>query len=166
MKIIVIADTHMPKKVKELPLELINELKNTDQILHLGDWQTMETYLTLKDFASIDGVAGNVDDEEIIDLFGFKKVLLLNGIRFGLVHGHLGKGRSTDVRALNSFTNEQVDVILFGHSHIPILKQVNDVTLFNPGSPTDKRRQDSYSFGVINIAETLSIHHVFFRKDS
>ncbi|MBM7659696.1 putative phosphoesterase [Bacillus mesophilus] len=155
----------MPKKSRELPTELIKELQNTDYTLHLGDWQNMDTYIQFKNFAPIDGVAGNLDDEGIINLFGFKKILEFHGIRIGLVHGHLGKGRSTEARALNSFTDEQVDIILFGHSHIPILKQVNAITLFNPGSPTDKRRQDAFSFGVINIAETLSIHHVFFENN-
>jgi putative phosphoesterase len=164
MKIIVLSDTHMPKKAKDLPRELLRELTGADWILHLGDWQTMDVYLTLKQYAAIDGVAGNVDQIDITSQFGYKKIVTFKGFRFGLVHGHLGKGRSTEERARHAFSNENLDFILFGHSHIPILKQHDDVTLFNPGSPTDKRRQSFYSFGIIKINDSLSINHVFFSK--
>jgi putative phosphoesterase len=162
MKIVVLSDTHMPKKSKELPLEVIQSIENTDHILHLGDWQTLDVYNLLQKYAPLDGVAGNVDGKELSEQLGFKKILSFHGFRFGLVHGHLGKGRTTEDRAFRSFAHDQIDVILFGHSHIPVLKQVNGITLFNPGSPTDKRREPLFSFGVIEISSSLSIQHVYY----
>jgi putative phosphoesterase len=164
MKIIVLSDTHMPKKAKGLPFELTRSLEKADHILHLGDWQTLHVYEELKKYAPIDGVSGNVDGEEIIKHFGYKKTLTFQGYTFGLIHGHQGKGRTTEDRAVRAFDNEAVDVILFGHSHIPIMKKTEKFTLFNPGSPTDKRRQPLYSFGVIEILDTLSFQHIFYKE--
>ncbi|WP_456275811.1 metallophosphoesterase family protein [Bacillus sp. AK128] len=162
MKIIVLSDTHLPKKAKELPAKLIDEIKTANHLLHLGDWQSVDVYLTLKGMIKIDGVAGNVDDVDIVTLLGYQKIVSFNGINIGLVHGHLGKGKNTEERAYNTFSSNKVDLILFGHSHIPIYKIVNGVTLFNPGSPTDKRRHPLYSFGVIHIADgDFSINHLF-----
>ncbi|WP_272495647.1 metallophosphoesterase family protein [Bacillus pinisoli] len=165
MKIIVVSDTHMPKKSKVLPVPLVSALSQADHILHLGDWQSVDLYETLKGFAPVDGVAGNGDPSELIEQFGFCKVVSFQGFRFGLVHGHLGKGKSTEERATRAFLTNSVDVILFGHSHIPINKKKDGIHLFNPGSPTDKRRQPFFSYGVIEIKESLSIRHEYFSKD-
>ncbi len=78
---------------------------------------------------------------------------------------HAGPVR-TESRAADAFRNEQVDIILFGHSHIPLYKKRNGVWLFNPGSPTDKRRQSTYSFGIWTIRDgalEASIH--YYKKD-
>jgi putative phosphoesterase len=165
MKIIVLSDTHMPKKAKGLPNDLKNSLVDADQILHLGDWQTLNVYDELKMYAPVDGVAGNVDGEDIILYLDYKKILTYQGYNFGLIHGHQGRGRTTVERAMNNFENEKVDVILFGHSHIPLLKKEERFTLFNPGSPTDKRCQPKYSYGIIEITNTLHIKHVYFEKN-
>ncbi|MBM6618177.1 metallophosphoesterase family protein [Bacillus suaedaesalsae] len=162
MKVVVLSDTHMPKKAKQLPRILIEHLMKSDYIFHLGDWQTVDLYNELKSYATIIGVAGNVDNNEIVELLGYHKIIEIKGYTFGLVHGHQGKGRTTEERALNTFPNKNVDVILFGHSHIPVLKKVNNSILFNPGSPTDKRRQSHFSFGIIEINETIILQHIFF----
>ncbi|MFZ3589289.1 metallophosphoesterase family protein [Bacillus sp. DJP31] len=164
MRIVVLADTHMPKKAKVLPAELIQNLEESDQILHLGDWQSLDLFDELQKFAPVDGVAGNVDSEDVISRLGYQKILTFNDFRFGLVHGHQGKGPTTEDRARNTFRDEQLDAILFGHSHIPVLKERHNITLFNPGSPTDKRRQSHFSFGIIDLSTTTTIcfQHIFF----
>ena len=73
MKVIVISDTHMPKRAKSLPSRLREELKTADMILHAGDWQTKEVYEELKVYAPIEGVCGNVDGQDLIDRFGYQK---------------------------------------------------------------------------------------------
>jgi putative phosphoesterase len=162
MNIVVLSDTHMPRKAKGLPLELVRSLEKADQILHLGDWQTLEVYNELNIYAPVEDVAGNVDGEDIIERFGYKKTLTFKGYTFGIIHGHQGKGRTTEDRAVNAFAKEDIDVILFGHSHIPLLKKEDSYVLFNPGSPTDKRRQRMYSFGIIEISDRLNIQHIFY----
>ena len=161
MKVIVISDTHMPRMAKSLPPRLKEELRTADLILHAGDWQTKEVYEELKAYAPVDGVCGNVDGQDLIEQFGLTKIISLEGYRIGLIHGH-GKKGTTEQRALDAFSGSEVDLIIFGHSHIPVHKEINGKILFNPGSPTDKRRQSHYSFGIIRIDENLSVEHVFY----
>ncbi|QFK71365.1 metallophosphoesterase family protein [Pradoshia sp. D12] len=163
MKIIVISDTHMPRMAKGLPPRLKEELKTADLILHAGDWQTKDVYDELLSYAPVDGVCGNVDGKDLIDQLGYQKILTLDGYRIGLVHGH-GKKGTTEGRAIEAFSGEELDLIIFGHSHIPVNKDINGTILFNPGSPTDKRRQTEYSFGIIRIEKSLSVEHVFYKN--
>ncbi|MCT2537703.1 metallophosphoesterase [Aquibacillus koreensis] len=161
MKIVVIADTHIPKRAKKLPKRLLEELKDADLIFHVGDWQTTTVLEELSQYAPVEGVAGNVDPVEIHELFGEKKVFDFEHISIGLTHGD-GKSKTTEKRALDHFAFDDVDIIIFGHSHIPVLKVDEGILLFNPGSPTDKRRQAMYSFGVIEIREVVTLKHIFF----
>ncbi|KAA0546596.1 metallophosphoesterase [Bacillus sp. BGMRC 2118] len=163
MRIIVLSDTHMPKKAKCLPETLTKHFINADYIFHLGDWQTVDLYHQLTRYCTVVGVAGNVDNDELIEILGHQKTVEIGGYTFGLVHGHQGKGRTTETRAFNTFSRNELDVLLFGHSHIPVSKKVNNTIVFNPGSPTDKRKQSHFSFGVIEINKTLTLHHIFFR---
>ena len=86
----------------------------------------------------MEGVAGNVDDERIIERLGYKKLVEIEGKRIGMVHGH-GQGGTTPSRK-EGFADTEVDCILFGHSHIPFKEHVQGCR-FNPGSATDKRRR-------------------------
>nr|WP_280640285.1 metallophosphoesterase family protein [Priestia aryabhattai] len=73
------------------------------------------------------------------------------------------KEKTTEKRVLGAFEHQEVDAIIFGHSHIPVHKQIGDMTLFNPGSVTDKRREKQFSFGVLYIQKnTLHFEHVFY----
>ncbi|WP_209123870.1 metallophosphoesterase family protein [Alkalihalobacillus sp. BA299] len=161
MKIIVISDTHMPKKAKKLPARLVEDLQNTDLIIHAGDWQTMDVYEELAQYAKVEGVTGNVDDLEIQQRFGEKLILPIGNYKIGVFHGH-GQKLTTEKRALAAFKEDVVDCIIFGHSHIPVLKKVNDILLFNPGSATDKRRQANFSYGLLRIGKTLAAEHIFY----
>lgn len=161
MKIIVLSDTHIPKKAKKLPSRLIEELSDVDFIIHAGDWQTLETYEELQSYAPVEGVSGNVDSPEVQAKFGLQKILQFGDFKIGLVHGH-GTHLTTEKRVIKTFKDDKLDMIIYGHSHIPILKTVDDMILFNPGSPTDKRRQKHYSFGIITITDSLKAEHIFF----
>ena len=166
MLIGVLSDTHMPKRSVKLPARLIAAFQDVDIILHLGDWVSMDVYHQLRTLAPVEGVAGNNDGPEIVHRFGKRKILSLEGRKFGLVHGHEPLSRlTTPEKAVKSFQGEQVDCILFGHSHQPYHHIENGVLVFNPGSPTDKRREKEYSFGLLHIqGSTLSARHVFYDK--
>ncbi|WP_462409806.1 metallophosphoesterase family protein [Neobacillus sp. Marseille-QA0830] len=163
MKIIVLSDTHMPKRAKELPDRLTKELKEADLIIHAGDWQTLEVYHQLASFGKVAGVYGNVDGEDIQTKFPDKLMIEEKGFKIGVVHGH-GTGKTTEKRALEAFKGEQLDCIIFGHSHIPVHKYDQGILLLNPGSPTDKRRQKQYSFGILHVNDTLQAELIFFDK--
>ncbi|KEO84881.1 metallophosphoesterase family protein [Tumebacillus flagellatus] len=166
MRIGVVSDTHMPKRGKVLPAALREGLQGVDLILHAGDWQTLAVYDMLAEIAPVNGVAGNVDGEELVERFGRKKIISAGNFRIGLVHGD-GKGKTTEQRALAAFAGEEVDVIVFGHSHIPLLKEENGIRLFNPGSATDKRKQPLFSYGLITVEDAgISLEHVFYLDKS
>lgn len=162
MRVIVLSDTHIPKRAKELPSELVQELKQADLIIHAGDWQTIEVLDMLRPYGPIEGVYGNVDSEHIKQQFPDKKLLEIKGFKIGVVHGH-GQKQTTEKRALAAFSEESLDLLIFGHSHIPVKKQIGRMWVFNPGSPTDKRRQRFFSFGILEITDALEINHLYFK---
>ncbi|WP_226642071.1 metallophosphoesterase family protein [Mesobacillus subterraneus] len=161
MKIVVISDTHMPRKSKSLPDKLLADLQDCDYIIHAGDWQTVELYNELKQFGPVIGVTGNVDGPELKSLLKTKDILQVGNFHIGVVHGH-GSGKTTEKRAIESFTADKVDCIVFGHSHFPVNKEVGGIIIFNPGSPTDKRRQKQFSYGILTVGEEIVAKHVFF----
>lgn len=162
MRIVVVSDTHMPHSAKTIPDKLKKALVKADCILHAGDWCTMDVVRAFEAYAPVEGVAGNNDGRDLAERFGLRKRLELGGVRIGIVHGH-GYGGTTESRALQAFRNDQVDVILFGHSHVPLVRREGNVLLFNPGSPTSKRKQPRHSFGVWDIEDgRLRTKHVYF----
>ncbi|WP_280768835.1 metallophosphoesterase family protein [Salipaludibacillus daqingensis] len=160
MKVMVISDTHIPKRAKKLPDRIISDLKKADLIIHAGDWQTLEVYKDLSQYGEVKGVYGNVDNDEIKAHFPKKLILELNGHKIGVVHGH-GRKLTTERRAQEAFKDDHVDCIIFGHSHIPVQKLSNDILLFNPGSATDKRRQSNYSYGILMIKNEIKKQSMF-----
>lgn len=163
MKIVVISDTHMPKKAKRLPERLLLDLENCDYIIHAGDWRSVELYNELKQYGTVIGVTGNVDGPELKGLLKTKEIFRAGEFQIGVVHGH-GTGKTTEKRALEAFADEEVDCIVYGHSHIPVLKEIDGIIVFNPGSPTDKRRQQEFSYGILTVGERLSAEHIFFKS--
>jgi hypothetical protein len=165
MRIIVVSDTHMPRMAKKLPVRLVQELRNADVILHAGDWTDIAVWHQLCTFAPVVGVAGNNDGDELVSLLGYRKIIRLGDCHIGLVHGHGPSGRhKTEDQAMAEFAHDSVEAIVFGHSHVPVSRKTdNGVLLFNPGSPTDKRRQSRYSFGVLEIeGRSLRARHIYY----
>ena len=154
MRIGVVSDTHLPRFGRVLPRSLVDGLTEArvDLILHLGDFTGPEVPRLFEAIAPFDAVAGNNDGPELVERFGRRKVLEAGGARIGLTHGDLGTGRTTPERAAGTFGRDEVDVVLFGHSHIPLLGPLPDGRwLLNPGSPTDKRRQPRYSWALVEV---------------
>ncbi|MGG1879130.1 MULTISPECIES: metallophosphoesterase family protein [Paenibacillus] len=164
MKIIVISDTHLPIRARSLPEPLLKVLPGADLILHAGDWSDWSVYELLSRYAPVAGVAGNTDPPVIREKLGLTRIVEADTYRIGLVHGHIGS-RSTEQNARSAFDQQPVDAIVFGHSHIPVHKRVDGILLFNPGSPTDRRRQPKFSFGILTTDNgQLQARHVFFDR--
>jgi len=161
LKILVLGDTHIPKRAKKLPSIIKTVCKEVDRIIHVGDWQTIEVYEELSMLGTLDGVFGNVDSQDLMNVLPENKIITLNGKKIGIVHGH-GKSQTTEKRAIAAFKDHNVDCILFGHSHIPFKKVVNGILLFNPGSATDKRKQSHYSYGILTITNEIHAEHKFY----
>lgn len=149
---------------RKLPARLIRELGDADFILHAGDWTSEAVYDELARYAPVEGVAGNNDGEAVYARFGLRKIVTIGGVRIGLVHGHgPGTRETAEQRALKAFEAEEADAVVFGHSHIPLLRREGERLFFNPGSPTDKRRQRQYSFGILEIAgSSISAEHIYY----
>ncbi|WP_159883604.1 metallophosphoesterase family protein [Paenibacillus puerhi] len=168
MRIGIVSDTHLYDHKPELPAALVEGLSGVDLILHAGDWIAESIVDRFAAIAPVDGIAGNNDGPGIVRRFGRSKVLELAGYRIGLVHGD--GGRSTPDTAYRTFCasggEASVDIVLFGHSHIPYQDMRGGVLLFNPGSPTDKRRQDMYSYGILELTEQIGARHYYYTDRS
>lgn len=146
----VVSDTHIPKKSGDLPKTVIDSLMDVDLIIHAGDINRDYVIYQLEEIAPVQAVAGNTDDDYICSMLGRKKIITAGRCKIGVIHGDGEKGTTLE-RAVKAFENDGVDCVVFGHSHIPFNEYVNGILCFNPGSPTDKRRQQHYSFGLLHI---------------
>lgn len=153
-RVVVVGDTHLPRFGRRLPAPLTDALASADLILHAGDHTDPFVLDLLEAHAPTDAVAGNNDPPELVGRLGFTRLVTVEEVRIGLTHGHLGPGRSTPERARRAFAQADpaVNAIVFGHSHQPMIEQLDGLWLLNPGSPTDRRRQPSFSFLVLEIS--------------
>lgn len=165
MKMIVIADTHLTKARKLLPKRLIKELEKSELIIHAGDWISMDVCNELERYAPVKGVFGNADGADITGRFPFKDLFEVYGYTIGLTHGH-GENKTTEKRVRDVFSDDEVDIIIFGHSHIPMLRYINHTLLLNPGSPTYKRKLPYYSFAILELGKEMNAEIVFFSDQS
>jgi len=161
MRIGVIADTHLSDRVVKLPDALVEGLKGVDLILHAGDWVSPLVIDLVEQIAPCEGVTGNNDGPLIRERFGMSKLLTVAGYRIGMIHGD-GSRKTTEERAREAFLAERPDVVIFGHSHIPYLQTIDGILMFNPGSPTDKRRQPRYSYGILELGDTIRAEHFYY----
>ena len=161
MLIAVLSDTHL-REGRALPAKVWESMEGVDLILHAGDVLNPGILMDLKAIAPIEAVRGNCDGWELASL-PERKIITCEGIRIGLTHGAFGVGRTTPERALRAFEPNSVDLIVFGHSHVPYKERHGEVVLFNPGSPTDKRRESKFSMGLINVHNSeFEAQHIFF----
>lgn len=157
----VISDTHL-KVGQTLPTRVWEELAKVDLIIHTGDILNPDVLTDLSSLAAVEAVRGNCDGWELSNL-PEQKILDCEGKKIGLTHGAYGLGKTTPERAFRTFDQSKVDVIVFGHSHTPYAQWREGILLFNPGSPTDKRRQLKYSMGLLKIDGMLiKAEHIYF----
>ena len=145
---IVLADTHMPRHARVLPEELVPYLEKADLVLHAGDLIEPSLLDVLAFYAPVRAVKGNVDppDANLPEVLEFD----FSGVRIAMVHDSgLKEGRRN--RLKRRFPEARV--IVFGHSHVPFLEDEDDLLLLNPGSPTDKRRQQYYTFALLRAED-------------
>jgi hypothetical protein len=146
MRIAVLADTHIPKRAKTLPDSAWKILESAETILHAGDVLTREFLDQLSQMAPLYAVRGNNDTDLIPETLEFN----LAGTRFAMIHDS-GDKKHRGARMRKRFPN--ADVVVFGHSHIPINEYEQDLLLFNPGSPTDRRTQPQLTMGILEVSD-------------
>lgn len=166
-RLVIIGDTHLPRFGRAPPAPLVEALREADRILHVGDHTQPFVLDLLEAFAPTDAVAGNNDDPALVRRLRTSKVVTVEEVRIGMTHGHLGPGRTTPDRAFGAFASPQrgsPHAIAFGHSHQPMVERRDGIWMLNPGSPTDRRRQPSFSFLRVEVdADQLRPELVTFR---
>lgn len=166
-RLVIIGDTHLPRFGRALPAPLVEALQEADRILHVGDHTHAFVLDLLEVFAPTDAVAGNNDDPALLRRLRTSRVVTVEDVRIGMTHGHLGPGRTTPDRAFRAFASSRPaapHAIAFGHSHQPMVERRDGIWMLNPGSPTDRRRQPSFSFlRVVVDADELRPELITFR---
>jgi putative phosphoesterase len=146
----VLADTHIyPRGRRRLPPEVpaLFERAGVGLILHAGDINDQVLLDDLAGIAPILAVVGNNDSAELADRLPERIEFQVGQFRFLLIHGHQGR----TARAVARTFAGRVDCVIYGHSHIPKIEVQNGTTLFNPGSPTDRRWQPHFGVGLIQV---------------
>lgn len=146
------SDTHLPKRAKQLPAQLLAELPHADVVFHAGDWVDTATLDLLESrSARLVGVHGNNDGPELRARLPEVAYVELGGVRFAVVH-ETGAAQGREARCADRYPD--ADVLVFGHSHIPWdTTAPGGLRLLNPGSPTDRRRQPYCTYMTASVAD-------------
>lgn len=155
MRIGVIADTHIPDRAKEIPKIILEEFKRVDMVVHAGDLVDLGVLDKLRSACSqVKAVRGNMDPEAVRNKLPEKEIFKIGNYRFGVMHGY--GAPSSLIGLLDSiFKNDNVDVIIYGHSHHGTSEKRGNTLFFNPGSPTDKIFSPYNSYGIIEINDKI-----------
>jgi uncharacterized protein len=149
VRVVVLADTHAPRRWRACPPRVAGYLRRADLILHAGDVCTASVLTELAEYAPVVAVLGNNDGPDVADWGAPATAELdLGGLRVAMVHDS-GAAAGRMARMRRRFP--AADLVVFGHSHIPLDESGPGLRIFNPGSPTDRRRQPHGTLGVLEI---------------
>jgi putative phosphoesterase len=142
MRIAVLADTHV-NRLEHLPKKIIDALSTVDLIIHAGDFTDLQLLEELKQLREVKAVHGNMDSRELKTVLPVKEIVEIENKRIGITHGSGGPW-GIEERIRKMFEPDQIDIIVYGHSHRSQNKVINDILFVNPGKATD-------SFGILTI---------------
>ena len=164
MRLLLIADTHIPTRARDLPAQVWDEVADADVVLHAGDWVTPELLDELESRAArLVACWGNNDGPELRARLPERADVELAGVRFTVVHE---TGAATGREARMSRIYPDCDVLVFGHSHIPWdTTTKTGLRLLNPGSPTDRRRQPFCSYMTATVSDQALTDVVLHRLE-
>ncbi|MGP4045876.1 metallophosphoesterase family protein [Streptomyces sp. 2A115] len=153
MRLLLMSDTHVPKRAKEFPAPLLAELPRADVVIHAGDWVDVATLDLLESRSKrVIGVYGNNDGPALRARLPEVAHVELDGLRFGVVH-ETGPAQGREPRCAARFPD--LDVLVFGHSHIPWdTTAPTGLRLLNPGSPTDRRHQPHCTYMTASVTDS------------
>jgi len=149
MRVAVLSDTHAPRHWKTLPVRVAEIVTGVDLILHAGDVCVPQVLDELAAFAPVRVVLGNNDGFDIAAWGAPEKIELdLDGLAVAMIHDS-GPAQGRIRRMRRRFP--EADLVVYGHSHIPMDLTENGLRIFNPGSATDRRRQPHGTVGLLQI---------------
>ncbi|UQX10923.1 metallophosphoesterase family protein [Candidatus Mycobacterium methanotrophicum] len=145
MRLLLVADTHVPRRSHDLPAQVWEEVAQADVVFHAGDWTAPKLLdeLTAK-AARLVACWGNNDGQALRSRLPERADVLLEGLHFTVIH-EAGAAAGREARMSRRYPDS--DVLIFGHSHTPWDTTANTgLRLLNPGSPTDRRRQPACTY--------------------
>jgi uncharacterized protein len=151
VRLLLIADTHVPKRARDLPAAVWTAVADADVVIHAGDWVEPALLDALQARARrLVACWGNNDGDELRRRLPERADVMLEGLRFTVVH-ETGPAAGRDERMAQAYPD--TDVLVFGHSHIPWdASAKTGLRLLNPGSPTDRRRQPHCTYMTATVA--------------
>jgi len=149
VRLAVISDTHLPRGERRLPRRCVALARESDLIVHAGDLSTVAVLDDLQALGPpVVAVHGNVDEPALRARLPAQRVLEVGSLRLGLIHdGGRAPGRLARLRR----RFPEVQAVIYGHSHIPRHDCLEGFAIFNPGSPTDRRRQPVATMGLAHV---------------
>lgn len=149
MQLAIMSDTHMPRGTRAIAATCLERCAAADAILHAGDLCDMSVLELLRELGPpVHAIHGNVDSEAVRRLLPARLQLKFDDVRIGMTHiPGPASGRLARLRA--DFPN--CDAVIFGHTHMPQHDQSNGFQIFNPGSPTERRRAPVHTMGLAAI---------------
>ena len=158
--IAVLADTHMPKGTRRLPGRCVELIGAAEATIHAGDFSAASVLDELRELCpAVHAVHGNVDEPALQDALPEELEIRLGNRTLALVHdAGPAKGRLTRLR----LRFPGADAVVFGHSHLPLREEEGGFQIFNPGSPTERRRAPRRSLGLLTWSGSrLVFEHVW-----
>jgi putative phosphoesterase len=148
-RLAVISDTHLPRGGRALPEACVEQLEAADVILHAGDLMELSVLEELERLGPpVHAVRGNVDSAELQARLPLTRVVSTGGARIAMVHdAGAADGRLDRLR--RRFPD--ADAVVFGHSHLPLHEERDGFHIFNPGSPTERRRAERHTMGIATV---------------
>jgi putative phosphoesterase len=165
MLIAIIADTHMPRGSRRLPAACVERIARADLLLHAGDFATLAVLRELEAIGPpLAGVHGNVDSGELSRLLPAERVVEAGGARIAMTHD--AGPRAGRLERMRRRFGDRADALVFGHSHLPLHERAEDgFQIFNPGSPTERRRAPRHTMGVA-VAEAAELRFELVPADT
>lgn len=163
MHLLLMSDTHLPVRAPDLPAPLWDAVGATDVVVHAGDWVSVDLLDALTARARrLVGVFGNNDGPELRARLPEVARVELEGVRFAVVH-ETGAAAGRERRCAVAYAD--ADVLVFGHSHVPWDTTADSgLRLLNPGSPTDRRRQPTFTWITVEVdggaVARVELHHL------
>lgn len=155
IKIGIISDTHIHDSSQVLPEKVLQDFKTADLVIHSGDLVDLSVLEQLRSVCkNVVAVWGNMDPAEIKNELPEKKIIEAGKHKIGVIHG-FGHPSKLKKFVKERFKDDSVDIIIFGHSHVPCNEKIGKIIYFNPGSLTDKIFAPYNSYGIIEINDGI-----------
>ena len=161
VKIFILGDTHA-RDFNDLPNEMVEAIQEADHVIHVGDYvskNVLDGLINLKGQA-FEGVCGNADPQEIRKIVPTKKIIEISGLKIGITHPVIGgPSEKSKRRALAIFKDDNVDIIIYGHTHDSEITKFKDLLIINPGKGyiEDNSFGPPTSIALLTIGEEVKV---------